>query len=160
LLPTLQQAIADVRRARDAVVALPVVDSVVGVQGTGLSGFVTATVAGLDDGSRQIRRSQPRCRHWELLRSDGTQSCKQSRAYFHFLGRWGAAASIVVSAVIPITYLVLQQNENTTEWATKTIGPNYSGIAAFVLSAVAMVVGSLLRSFLRPDLESQESHHA
>jgi dienelactone hydrolase len=51
LLPSLQQAIADVRRARDAVVALPVVDSsVVGVQGTSLGGFVTATVAGLDDG--------------------------------------------------------------------------------------------------------------
>jgi dienelactone hydrolase len=50
-LPALQQAIADVRRARDAVVALPVVDgSVAGVQGTSLGGFVTATVAGLDRG--------------------------------------------------------------------------------------------------------------
>lgn len=50
-LPALQQAIADVRRARDAVAALPAVDrSVVGVQGTSLGGFVTATVAGLDRG--------------------------------------------------------------------------------------------------------------
>jgi dienelactone hydrolase len=50
-IPRLQQAIADVRRARDAVVALPMVDdSVVGVQGTSLGGFVTATVAGLDHG--------------------------------------------------------------------------------------------------------------
>jgi dienelactone hydrolase len=51
ILPSLQQAIADVRRARDAVFALPHVDrSVVGVQGTSLGGFVTATVAGLDHG--------------------------------------------------------------------------------------------------------------
>jgi dienelactone hydrolase len=55
LLPSLQQAIADVRRARDAVVALPVVDdSVVGVQGTSLGGFVTATVAGLDEGYDRV----------------------------------------------------------------------------------------------------------
>jgi cephalosporin-C deacetylase-like acetyl esterase len=51
MLPALQQAIADVRRARDAVAALPMVDrSVIGVQGTSLGGFVTATVAGLDHG--------------------------------------------------------------------------------------------------------------
>ena len=54
-LPSLQQAIADVRRARDAVVALPVVDSsVVGVQGTSLGGFITSTVAGLDDGYDRV----------------------------------------------------------------------------------------------------------
>jgi dienelactone hydrolase len=55
LIPSLQQAIADVRRARDAVAALPVVDpSVVGLQGTSLGGFVTATVAGLDDGYDRV----------------------------------------------------------------------------------------------------------
>lgn len=51
MLPALKQAIADVRRARDAVAALPFVDkSLVGLQGTSLGGFVTATVAGLDRG--------------------------------------------------------------------------------------------------------------
>lgn len=55
MLPSLKQAIADVRRARDAVVALPVVDrSLVGVQGTSLGGFVTATVAGLDRGYDRV----------------------------------------------------------------------------------------------------------
>ncbi|MEX0643222.1 MAG: prolyl oligopeptidase family serine peptidase, partial [Pirellulales bacterium] len=55
ILPSLKQAIADVRRARDAVVALPVVDpSVVGVEGTSLGGFVTATVAGLDRGYDRV----------------------------------------------------------------------------------------------------------
>jgi dienelactone hydrolase len=50
-LPSLKQAIADVRRARDAVAVLPFVDErIVGVQGTSLGGFVTATVSGLDAG--------------------------------------------------------------------------------------------------------------
>lgn len=54
-LNSMQQAIADVRRARDAVAALPVVDdSVVAVQGTSLGGFVVATVAGLDRGYERV----------------------------------------------------------------------------------------------------------
>lgn len=53
--PALHQAIADVRRARDAVVALPPVDrSIIGLQGTSLGGFVTATVAGLDHGYNRV----------------------------------------------------------------------------------------------------------
>jgi cephalosporin-C deacetylase-like acetyl esterase len=51
----MEQGIADVRRARDAVVALPMVDhSVVGLQGTSLGGFVTATVAGMDHGYDRV----------------------------------------------------------------------------------------------------------
>jgi dienelactone hydrolase len=50
-LPSLKQAIADVRRAKDAVAVLPFVDErTIGVQGTSLGGFVTATVSGLDAG--------------------------------------------------------------------------------------------------------------
>jgi dienelactone hydrolase len=51
IVPVLRQAIADVRRARDAVAVLPGVDpAVIGLQGTSLGGFVAATVAGLDRG--------------------------------------------------------------------------------------------------------------
>ncbi len=47
----LRQAIGDVRRARDAVVALPLVDSShISLQGTSLGGFVVATSASLDRG--------------------------------------------------------------------------------------------------------------
>ena len=54
-LDSMQQAIADVRRARDAAAALPMVDSsVIGLQGTSLGGFVTATVAGLDRGYDRV----------------------------------------------------------------------------------------------------------
>ncbi len=49
--PLLRQAIADIRRARDAVVALPLIDPAhVSLQGTSLGGFVVATTAGLDGG--------------------------------------------------------------------------------------------------------------
>ena len=51
MFTTLRQAVADVRRARDVAAALPHVDNtVIGLQGTSLGGFVTATVAGLDRG--------------------------------------------------------------------------------------------------------------
>ena len=51
MLPAMRQAVSDVRRARDAVAALPFVAAPeIGVQGTSLGGFVTATVAGLDRG--------------------------------------------------------------------------------------------------------------
>ena len=68
-----------------------------------------------------------------------------SCCYWPKANSWGAAGSIVVSAAIPILQLVLANIDATANWATKTIGTNVSGIAAFVFSAVAMVVGSLLR---------------
>lgn len=55
MLTSMKQAVADVRRARDAVVCMPLVDdAVIGVQGTSLGGFVTSTVAGMDDGFDRV----------------------------------------------------------------------------------------------------------
>lgn len=55
LVPVIRQAVADVRRARDAVAALPLVESDnISVQGTSLGGFVTATAASLDHGYDQV----------------------------------------------------------------------------------------------------------
>jgi SSS family solute:Na+ symporter len=65
--------------------------------------------------------------------------------YWPRANSWGAAASIVVSAVIPIGQLVLANIDSTSKWAKETIGMNNAGIAAFVLSAMAMAIGSLLR---------------
>ncbi len=49
LLTRMRQGIADARRARDAVAALPLVDdSYIAVQGTSLGGFVAANAAALD----------------------------------------------------------------------------------------------------------------
>lgn len=55
MLTSMQQAVADVRRARDAVVCMPLVDdTILGVQGTSLGGFVTSTVAGMDGGFDRV----------------------------------------------------------------------------------------------------------
>ncbi len=54
-LLAMRQAIADVRRARDAVACLPGIDPQrISLQGTSLGGFVTATTAGLDRGYDQV----------------------------------------------------------------------------------------------------------
>ncbi len=51
----MRQAVADVRRARDAVAALPLVDAEhISLQGTSLGGFVSATSASLDRGYDQV----------------------------------------------------------------------------------------------------------
>ena len=55
LVPVIRQAIGDVRRARDAVAAIPLVDSAhISLQGTSLGGIISATTAGLDDGYDSI----------------------------------------------------------------------------------------------------------
>jgi SSS family solute:Na+ symporter len=70
--------------------------------------------------------------------------------YWRRANNWGAAAAIFVSAVIPITYLVIEQVPSTAGLA-KSIGPYYSGIATYLLSGAAMVVGSLLKPGSRTD---------
>jgi solute:Na+ symporter, SSS family len=62
--------------------------------------------------------------------------------YWKKANSWGAVGSIIVSAAIPICYLVLEKSESDL---AKQIGPHYSGIAAYVCSALAMVIGSLLK---------------
>ena len=55
IIASIRQAVADVRRARDAVAVLPNVDaSNVSLQGTSLGGFVSATTAGLDHGYQGV----------------------------------------------------------------------------------------------------------
>jgi SSS family solute:Na+ symporter len=72
--------------------------------------------------------------------------------YWPRANSWGAAGSIIVSAIIPVTYLVMEQLPSTADLA-KSIGPYHSGIAAYVLSGVAMVVGSLMKPQRNSNLE-------
>ena len=65
--------------------------------------------------------------------------------YWKRANNWGAAGAIIVGAVIPVSYLVLEKLPATADFAKEQIGPYYSGIAAFVGTAVAMVIGSLLK---------------
>ena len=64
--------------------------------------------------------------------------------YWPRANSWGAVGAILISAVIPVTYLVMEQLP-VTESLARTIGPYYSGIATYVLSAMAMVIGSLVK---------------
>jgi SSS family solute:Na+ symporter len=69
--------------------------------------------------------------------------------YWRGANDWGAFAAIILGAIIPTGFLVCQQLEATRD-VTKSVGPHYSGIAAFVSSALAMIVGSLLKNVVSP----------
>jgi SSS family solute:Na+ symporter len=64
--------------------------------------------------------------------------------YWKRANTWGAVGAIVVGAIIPVAFLAMQQIPATREFAN-WVGPNRSGIAAYVGTALAMIVGSLLR---------------
>ena len=62
--------------------------------------------------------------------------------YWKHANSRGAAAAIAVGALIPTTFLILQQLPATHDF-TETVGPYTSGIATYVLTAAAMFLGSL-----------------
>jgi solute:Na+ symporter, SSS family len=64
--------------------------------------------------------------------------------YWKRANNWGAGAAIVAGAVIPVSFLILQQLDSTRQLA-ENIGPYYSGIATYIVAGIAMVVGSLLK---------------
>lgn len=61
--------------------------------------------------------------------------------YWDKANNWGAMAAIFVGSIIPISFLLLQQMENTSDWAEQ-IGPYKSGIATYLLTALAMIAAS------------------
>jgi SSS family solute:Na+ symporter len=70
-------------------------------------------------------------------------------SYWKRANNWGAAAAIAFGAVIPVSFLVLEQVEATASLAKK-IGPYRSGIAAYLVVGAAMVIGSLLKPRPKP----------
>ena len=67
-----------------------------------------------------------------------------SCCYWKRANNWGASAAIISGAVIPISFLVLQQIPSARHIADN-IGPYYSGIATYLLAGAAMIIGSLLK---------------
>jgi len=76
--------------------------------------------------------------------------------YWKRANNWGATGAILVGAVIPVGYLILQQTWQVPgvdaagkpimeSRVDQLIGPYWSGIAAYVLAGAAMVVGSYLK---------------
>jgi SSS family solute:Na+ symporter len=63
--------------------------------------------------------------------------------YWKRANSWGAAAAIVFGAAVPVSTLVLQKYGPWTQWITNH--DTTCGIAAYVLVALAMVIGSLLK---------------
>lgn len=68
--------------------------------------------------------------------------------YWPRANSWGAIAAIGAGAVFPSAFLVLEQL-SVTSLLAKQVGPYYSGIAAYVAAALAMVAGSLLKNLLK-----------
>jgi SSS family solute:Na+ symporter len=64
--------------------------------------------------------------------------------YWKRANNWGAAGAIVCGALIPVAFLVMQKLPATANLAQQ-IGPWYSGIAAYVIAGLAMIIGSLLK---------------
>ena len=68
-----------------------------------------------------------------------------SCCYFPRANSWGATWAIVVGALVPALYLVLEQLPATGRFARDVIGPYWSGLAAYAGAAAAMAVGSYLK---------------
>ena len=58
-----------------------------------------------------------------------------SCCYWKRANNWGAAGAITAGAIIPLAYLAMEQMPAAHEFAL-WIGPNWSGIGAFLGSAV------------------------
>ena len=64
--------------------------------------------------------------------------------YWKKANNWGAATAIIIGAVMPVSFLVLQKVP-ATEQFTEYIGPYIWGIVTYVSVAIAMIAGSLLK---------------
>lgn len=65
--------------------------------------------------------------------------------YWKHTNDWGALAAIITGAVLPVTFLILQQLPSTQAWIAQ-MGTYKIGILTYLLTASAMVVGSWLKN--------------
>jgi len=65
--------------------------------------------------------------------------------YWPRANRYGAAAAITIGAVMPVTYLILEQIPSTTNFVAHVIGPYIWGIITYAAAAGGMIAGSLLK---------------
>lgn len=68
--------------------------------------------------------------------------------YWKKANNWGAIASIITGSVIPLSFLVMQELESTKDLAGE-IGPYKFGVATYIITGLAMVVGSMLKNKLK-----------
>jgi len=101
LVTVIRQAVADVRRARDAVAALPLVDgSHVALQGTSLGGFVATTTASLDRGYQSVFIMLAGGRLYDVFQN-GEKDAAQVRREFEQAGVTGEDLKALLWTVEP-----------------------------------------------------------
>lgn len=71
--------------------------------------------------------------------------------YWKKANNWGAFAAIVTGALIPVSFLIMQQLESTQSLAA-TIGPYKTGIATYLAAGMGMVIGSLIKPYFKKPL--------
>lgn len=97
-----QQAVADARRGRDAIAALPGIDSQnIAIQGTSLGGFITTLTATLDDGFDQVFIALAGADLYSMLTKGGQDSAKV-RSNLRSAGYDGERMKTLLWAIDPI----------------------------------------------------------
>lgn len=72
--------------------------------------------------------------------------------YWSKANHWGAIAAIITGSIIPISFLVMQQIE-CTQSLTQKIGPYKVGVATYIITGFAMLLGSWMKN----NFQKQES---
>jgi solute:Na+ symporter, SSS family len=87
---------------------------------------------------------------WDYLSTTGTIYLASMSVllvaccYWKRANSWGAAAAITVGALVPLSFLSMQKLDATHDFVV-SVGPNWTGLIAYGATALAMVVGSLLK---------------
>lgn len=67
--------------------------------------------------------------------------------YWGKANSWGAIAAIFIGSVIPVCFLIMEQLESTTQMMQE-IGPYKIGISTYLLTGIAMIIGSYTKRLL------------
>lgn len=68
--------------------------------------------------------------------------------YWEKANNWGAIAAIITGSIIPVSFLIMQQVEFSQSLAQK-IGPYKIGVATYIITAIAMWIGSRMKDYLK-----------
>ncbi|RYD86928.1 MAG: sodium:solute symporter family protein, partial [Sphingobacteriales bacterium] len=72
--------------------------------------------------------------------------------YWDKANNWGAMAAIATGFIIPVSFLVLQEISATQGFA-RDIGPYKFGVATYILTGVAMFIGSSVKNSFQKQLQ-------
>ncbi len=103
---------------------------------------------------------------WEYLQTTGTVYLSSMSVmliaccYWKRANNWGAVAAILAGAILPVAALTanlfvkVQLDGKEVGWATATIGDAWVNIGTYIVVALAMVIGSLLKPQPRPQAQA------